>query len=360
MRRDYYHNNYSCWRPRPIQSDFDLEIVSKHPEFNGRSMKKYSVEGIDTIGCWGDEPFEVHFHNRSSEDVQVRISLDGTDILTAKPASLEINHDMWFVRAGRTLHLRAWAETNKGGAKFVFTSGDKSVALHAHGDVSHKGVISAAVFTERDRPQHVLQRRFATTKSASRFEDDDAFKGGDAFGGSGILGGGFSGGPPGSGRLPGVYSNVVSSNVAAPVPASGVGSHTPDAVLESFGNRNRETVVQDYSLSEQTKSKSLKKEAAVGAGEFVEQRTHTVKGLDNPVLNSILRVRYMWWDDLLAKLSKHSYDDPHPTGFPAEKIKSFADLSNVPRVSSVADNHCVCMMTPCPHTKTATQTYDRF
>lgn len=53
----YYHENYSYWRPRPTQNDFELEVISKHPDFNGRPLRKYAVEGINTIGCWCDEPF---------------------------------------------------------------------------------------------------------------------------------------------------------------------------------------------------------------------------------------------------------------------------------------------------------------
>lgn len=276
---DCYWHDYSCWRPRPSQRDFILEIVSKHPSFDGRALKKYAAEGIDTIGCWGDEPFEVHFHNKSFEDVQVRISLDGTDILTGKPANLEVNNDMWVVRAGRTLYLKAWAENNMGGARFVFTSGDKSVALHAHGDISHKGIISAAVFTERDRPYRPEPKRFAERRMKS----------------------------------------------TAPV-----GGAMLDIDYYSLNNISENNISDDKSM------KSFKKEAAVGAGEYVEQKTKTVKGLDNPVLNSVVRVRYMWWDDLIATLKNARNEDPYPTGFPAEKIKTFADLSGVPRVESVA------------------------
>lgn len=288
------HDHYGYWRVKPTDQDFSLEIISKHPDFNGRALKKYALDGINTVGVWGDEPFEVHFKNKSHEDVQVRISLDGTDVLTGKPANLEVNHDMWVVRAGRTLHLKAWAENSNGGARFVFTSGDKSVALHAHGDISHKGMISAAVFTERDRPIRPYTRTRAMVGSVE----------------GSLLGGGSFGAMS--------YNAASDSSVSAsaPMPAS------TTSVMSDIG--------------EKSITASLRKEAAVGAGEYVEQRTRSVKGLDNPVLNSIVRVRYMWWDDVQTKLSAAHYIDPHPTGFPGEKIRSFADLSGVPRVASEA------------------------
>lgn len=287
-------HNYSYWKSRPVENDFELEIISNHPEFKGRTIKQYSVEGINTIGVWGQEAFEVHFHNKSLEDVQVRISLDGTDILTGKAADLEVNHQMWLVRAGRTLHLKAWAENNEGGARFVFTSGDMGVALHAHGDISHKGIISAAVFTERDRKYVSSIRPYDGRRSAS-----------------GAMRKSMS-----SGNL---YSSSMSFD-ASPQSAPSA------AVAGGMSTNSREEEIGD----------SLKREASVGAGEYTNQKTKTVKGLDYPVLTSVVRVRYMWYDDLLVKLKEARYEDPHPTGFPGQKIKTFADLSEVPRVASVA------------------------
>jgi hypothetical protein len=306
---------FSYWRAKPTERDFSLDIVSRHPDFNGRTLKKYALEGIDSVGVWGDEKFELHFHNKSQEDVQVRISLDGTDILTGKPANLEINHDMWIVRAGRTLHLKAWAETSNGGASFVFTGADKSVSLHTHGDMSHKGIISAAVFTERDRPVRVYNaRRRLQAKGIT----------------------------------------------AAGAPAA--------AFNNSFARG--ETSVCDAGMNidyERATLGDLKKEAAVGAGEYVEQKTRTVKGLDHPVLNSIIRVRYLWWDSLKEKLAAHKATD-FPTGFPGEKIRTFADLSNVPRVASEAAKRVgiYADTPPSPpvqyqyYDPTKTETFDRF
>jgi hypothetical protein len=319
---------YSYWRARPTERDFNLDIVSRHPEFDGRKLRKFALDGIETIGVWGDEPFEINFTNNSYEDVQVRVSLDGTDVMTGKQADLEVNHAMWLVRAGRTLHLRAWHETQEGGARFVFTGADKSVALHTHGDMSHKGMISVAVFTDANRPTHVERtwrdgrRRLAAIDAAkaSLSEGRGYFQGGGDItkGGSAPVAGSAGGG--------------LSGSIGASYNVNNIGENTlsDDAAGETvnYGSLYGEV-------------KSLKKEAAVGAGEYVSQRTHTVRGLEKPVLNSILRVRYMWWDDVMAKLKTSRYHDPHPTGFPADKIKSFADLSGVPRTESAAASRTV-------------------
>src|ERR1700722_342271 len=304
---------YSYWRSRPTERDFSLDIISRHPEFDGRKLKKFALDGIETIGVWGDEPFEINFHNTSYEDVQVRVSLDGTDVMTGKPADLEINHAMWLVKAGRTLHLRAWYESQNGGARLVFTGADKRVALHTHGDMSHKGIISVAVFTETDRPRHV--ERPWRDGFGSRRGSPSAYL------------------TKGGGTIGATFNATFNAPTAA-------GEHTlsndiSDAV--SGAAASSETMSYDsFYGTDAAPMKSLKKEAAVGAGEFVSQKTHTVRGLEKPILNSVLRVRYMWWDDVVARLKSSRHTDPYPTGFPADKIKSFADLSGVPRIESTA------------------------
>src|SRR5690606_36952116 len=111
-------------------------------------LKKYNIEGIETVGAWGDEPFEIRFTNHTWQKIQVKISIDGTDVLTGKLANTEVNNDMWVVNGYGTLKLKAWPENNNGGAAFLFTSANDSVAIHTHGDLSHRGIIAAAVFVE--------------------------------------------------------------------------------------------------------------------------------------------------------------------------------------------------------------------
>ena len=128
--------------------NYTLEVISHHSKSNGKTLRKYSVEGIETVGAFGDEPFSVVFKNNTYQKVQVKLSLDGTDILTGKPADTQVSEKMWVVNGMDTLTLKAWPEDNQGGAAFIFTSADSSVAVHTHGDMSSRGIIAAAVFTE--------------------------------------------------------------------------------------------------------------------------------------------------------------------------------------------------------------------
>src|SRR3984957_20893584 len=119
-------------------SNYTLDIISHHPQFSGKNLKKYYINGIDTVGAWGNEPFEIRFKNNTRQKVQVKISVDGTDIFTGKLADTEVSSDMWVVNGCGTLSLKAWPENNNGGAAFVFTSVNNGVATHTHGNLSSR------------------------------------------------------------------------------------------------------------------------------------------------------------------------------------------------------------------------------
>src|SRR6266850_1095133 len=110
--------------------NYTLEVISHLPQFKIKNLRKYYVDGIETVGAWGDEPFEIRFKNNTWQKVQVKISVDGTDVLSGKPADTELSKDMWVVNGYATLTIKAWPETNNGGAGFVFTSANNGVATH--------------------------------------------------------------------------------------------------------------------------------------------------------------------------------------------------------------------------------------
>lgn len=274
--------------------DYSLDVVSHHEKFAGKTFLKYHVDQIDTVGVWGDEPFEIRFKNNTYKKVQVKISVDGTDILTGQPANTEVNKDMWVVQPYGTLSLKAWTETQNGGARFVFASANNSVALHTHGDMSNRGIIAAAVFIE-GQP--------APTYTHPSWDYYNF--------GTGI--GDFSKGIGSRGSsLGGTYnSNVIRSN----------------SLSASYNSASLDiSPISENSVN----NSDLESLVAVGAGEHVEQKITYVQGLVKPVFNQTLRLRYLWWDDLKTALRANNVPLPHPSGFPGDK--PIMSLGSTPRM----------------------------
>lgn len=125
-------------------NNYELNVRS-----NGKTYREYNIGDDLFIGVNKDEEFEVVFKNNTSAPVQVRLSIDGTDILTGDQATSNATGEMWYCGARDTLVLKAWPESSSGGAKFIFSDSKKSVAAHTHGNMSGRGLIAAAVYTEK-------------------------------------------------------------------------------------------------------------------------------------------------------------------------------------------------------------------
>jgi hypothetical protein len=257
---------------------YELNIISNHIDFNNKTLKKYNVDNIDTIGAFGDENFSIVFKNNTGKNVQVKLSMDGTDILTGKPASTEITKDMWLVNAYSSITLKAWPENNNGGAAFIFTSAKNSVASHLHGDMSSRGIIAAAVYEEN----YVEPERFY--KSPYR---------------------------------------RVSHNIGA---AGGHLSLDNSKSIQNLNNVDCDSIDPSY-------RRETEELVSVGAGHHVDQKITYVQGLKDPKFAETVKVRFLWWDDLVAKLDRGAIFNDSTVGFPADKQHKL-DLGSTPRIKS--------------------------
>jgi len=306
-------------------SNYTLEIISHHPKFESKSLRKYYVDGIETVGAWGDEPFEIRFRNNTWQKVQVKLSVDGTDILTGKPATTEVSKDMWVVNGYGTLSLKAWPETNNGGAAFVFTSANNSVAVHTHGDLSSRGIIAAAVFVEG----HVEPIRFTLPSTEHHYHHHyhhDVYKSSQPtwpittspvwiYNNSNTTGSIQGGGTYTSNTLGNMSFNSCDSSDGVVMNSVAPAAAGPDARAP----RAR-------------RSKSLESLVAVGAGQHVDQQITYVQGLIKPSFAETVRVRYMWWDELVEALRAKDVPAPHPSGFPGDAKKVNINLGGTPRI----------------------------
>lgn len=287
---------------------YSLDVVSHHSDFKNKSLRKYNVDGIDTVGAYGNEPFEIKFTNHTSQRIQVKISLDGTDILTGDKATTNISKDMWVVNGYGTLNLRAWPETHNGGAAFIFTNSENSVVSHTHGDASSMGIIAAAIFTESHvDPINITYYHYYPWYKpywdsygygyhSSEYDNNRIYCGG-------------------------LSSNqTISSNI----------SLTSDNVSLSFNQSNVSDKSSCNFMNETSfSSNSL---ASVGAGQYVDQKITHVTGLIKPLFSETIRVRYLWWDELKNKLVQNNVPAPHASGFPGDKNQKIMNLGNTPRI----------------------------
>lgn len=295
-----------------MSAEYTLDIVSLDKNIEGKPLKKYAIENTDFIGVYENEPFEIVFKNNTHKKVQIVISVDGTDILSGKLASTEPEAKMLLVNSYSTLNLQAWPETNSGGARFVFTNTDNSVAANTHGNLSSKGIIAVAVFEEGHVPSYNIWGNHPHPSAV----------------GSGQL--------YGSG---GLYSNNLDKSF------SNYSYNTDQKINLDSGQYSSDQInlmSESDSRARNPKYNKIEQSASVGAGEYVPQTLTTVAGLTQPKLATTIRVKYEWWNSLRSKLRKlvAKPESQSTNGFPGDKKN--IDLAQTPRIKSSAKRQEYC------------------
>jgi hypothetical protein len=319
---------------------YSLEVISHHHDFDNKTFRKHHLQGIDTIGAYGDEPFEIRFVNHTYNKVQVIISLDGTNILSGKPATTEVSKDMWVVNGYGSLSIRAWPETSEGGAAFVFTNANNSVALHTHGDLSSRGIIAAAVFVEGYvKPATIVP------------QNHHHYHYGCVCGCRSLSSGSYVPIPYTICGSSGTFDNYDYSqtygsayNESIQSSNSSISFNSCDSKKSAGGSMRRSRSVEltdgddvgcnmfcETSEAEPT-TKSLESLASVGAGQYTEQNIKYVTGLIKPIFQESVRVRYVWYDDLVKLIKEHQVAEMQPSGFPGDKEKTHINLGCTPRI----------------------------
>lgn len=302
--------------------NYKLDIISQHPEHHNKALRKHKVEAIDTVGVQIDEQFAIRFTNNTYHKVQVKISLDGIDIMTGELATTEPTQEMWVVQANGTLVINAWPETDNGGAALIFSHAGNSVAIHTNGDLSHRGIIAAAVYAE-GHVEPLVVNPFTITTIVHEYPYwvqpyyypynyyyDPYYDGARV-----IWNGNYGLGGSSAGGTCSTSSNSICGDI------SGTYGDVSGTYACNSLSANTETVQDQQSLP------------SVGAGQFTEQKIDHTAGLIKPILNEILQVRYLWWHELENKLINQTQEEAHPSGFPADTKKRIK-LGNTPRVGT--------------------------
>lgn len=275
--------------------NYTLDVVSLDSRSEKKRLKKYAMDGVNFVGVYENEPFEIAFRNNTHKKVGVKVSLDGTDIISGNLANTSTNETMWIVRPYSNLELKAWPETNNGGARFVFTTEENGVAAHTHGVLASKGIIAVAVFEDVYEAPRRNAMPFGSFNNSSE---------------------------------PYYHTSVLRSK------------GTPIAAKPSYSSDSFVTIKTNDSRSETKSSARMDLDArpwsmAVGAGEQVEQVIGTTVGLINPQLKEIIKVNYERWSSLKSKI--YSYGkELASNGFPGDSEILRLNLGKTPRIKSSA------------------------
>jgi hypothetical protein len=324
---------------------YTLEVISRHPDTNGKQLKQFSLRGELCIGALMNEPFEILFTNRDPQyrRVAVKISLDGTDLMTGELATSEYTAGkMWIVEPFGSLSLKAWPETEAGGAALVFTGLNQSVAVHTHGDISNRGIIAAAVFVETYVPPPAASIPYVPPPGASipytpwpiqyapyvvpnKWYVEYPYWQLPSI--TTII-------PTIGASYPNITWTVVGNNPSNNGDIGGVWTGSSgDLTMKVGGGSVGSTCITSSNWVETiTQNVVQQSPAAIGAGQYTEQKISYSAGLTSPKLETTLKLRYDWWENLQGQLRANEPSQA-TTGFPGD-AKRRMSLGTTPRVGA--------------------------
>jgi hypothetical protein len=121
--------------------------------FSGRThiIKKY-------LEARKGENYSIVIRNTLGERIGIVVAVDGRNIISGKKSYLRNNEMMYIVGPYGSVKLEGWRTDDDTVHKFYFTDVHDSYSVRTFGDKSAMGVITVAVFREKDRPAIFFDR----------------------------------------------------------------------------------------------------------------------------------------------------------------------------------------------------------
>jgi hypothetical protein len=118
---------------------------------DGRPLAVYPHDGTSYIEAIQSREYAIRLTNRTGERVAVALAVDGLNSIDAKHGTA---HDAqkWILDPWQTITLPGWQTSSGTARRFVFTTEARSYGAWL-GRTADLGVISAAFFRERRRPE---------------------------------------------------------------------------------------------------------------------------------------------------------------------------------------------------------------
>jgi hypothetical protein len=272
-------------------SNYSLHVISQHPDFFDKTLAKHQIDGVETIGVYGQESFYLQFTNHTQLKIQVRFSIDGIDLLTEEAASTKPQGDMWIVRGFEILTIKACPgnECNS----FVFTNLNNNVSVNVKG-VS-QGIIAAAVFVEENsNPFYTAPYHYFPNVPIS---------------------------------IPSIFPDN-----------SNIGYDTTYTYCSTYNQTTTNTTTNQY-IPTYTTGSIPTYTGSLGTWTYndtgVSLFGHS-SGLNKPKLSQTLKIRYLWWDDLKEKLQAINSATSHiPSGFPLDSSQETIATHKIVRILDI-------------------------
>jgi len=127
-------------------SAYSMEIL-----VDGRPLAVYPHDGTSYIEAIQSREYAIRLTNRTGERVAVALAVDGLNSIDAKHGTA-YEARKWILDPWQTVTLPGWQTSSGTARRFVFTTESRSYGSWL-GRTSDLGVITAAFFRERRRPE---------------------------------------------------------------------------------------------------------------------------------------------------------------------------------------------------------------
>jgi hypothetical protein len=138
-------------------NNVDIRIISENgAEFFSIPFKESKKGRTKVIKKYLEakrgENYGIVVRNNTAERIGVVIAVDGRNIINGKKSFLRNNERMYIVQPYGETRLDGWRTGQNTVHKFYFTDKGDSYAVRSFSDTSAMGVISVAVYHEKNRP----------------------------------------------------------------------------------------------------------------------------------------------------------------------------------------------------------------
>jgi hypothetical protein len=137
----------ACQIPVPAAaSAYVVEVL-----VDGQPLPTLAARGRTYIEARPDREYTVRLTNRTGERVAVALAIDGLNSIDAK-TSTSFEASKWILGPYESITIDGWQTSATTARRFFFTTEERSYGEWL-GKTKNLGVISAAFFRERERPQ---------------------------------------------------------------------------------------------------------------------------------------------------------------------------------------------------------------